>query len=125
MFKFLALIMMFVSALLVATSAFACMGPPLHTQTYLEEVPVADEKEAVGKIKILSAVLDDDMRRVLSIVQVVEAVKGLTKDHVFIVISEGNHTCNQDPELVIGSEHYIAGKFDDQHHFHGIKKGEW
>ena len=99
--------------------SFACLGPFLHTQTFLKILPDdAILQKNVAKIEIEKVVIKK--HAVFARVRVVDAIKGMTSNQI-IKVKAPRHSCAQDVHIKKGEVYYIAG----QRNLMGVFRGEW
>lgn len=113
---------MFILSILMASDVFACTDPTSETRTFFKSLPekLKKKSESVAKIKIISTKLKS--KRVTN-ASIIKAIKGMKKFKSIIIISDGQHSCNKDPEIIKGQEYFIAGVINEKGVFKGVWKG--
>jgi len=106
-----------------ATQSFACLGPPLHTASFLKTLPNdAVTEDIVAKVRVTKeakTTLIGDANIIM--VEVVEGIKGAVRNQI-IKVKTPRHNCAADSALLKKNDiYYIAGKLN----FIGTFTGEW
>ena len=102
--------------------SLACLGVMSESATFLRSFPKeAQARAVVAKVKIVETAMATNAMSRLSVVEVIEPVKGAAKGDRFKVISE-THSCARDYEVKTGELYFIAGSFNPDGTFSGIWK---
>ncbi len=100
--------------------AYACLGPQSESRTFLQALPdSAQDKDIVAKVEIIAR--GEGKQGPLSVVKVIEPLKGVQRGDTLQVISEG-HSCAADFFVKPHEVYYIAGTIDSEGYFKGVWK---